>query len=330
MDRIITLSIIIPVYNVEKYIDECLISIVEQNVENIEVILINDGSTDSSGLICEEYCKKYNYMTLYTQENKGLSMARNRGMLLATGKYILFLDSDDYLVKSTLRALVDFLAVSEEDVIVGKFDRYNDQTQQYKETTIESLGKYKHYDSLDLYINLTKHDLYWFQVAVAIVNREFVIKNQLSFKQGIYCEDELWSVKMFLSEPKVKLFDKSYFCYREARKDSIINKKNIKKEFDRIIIMNEFSQIVYEIKDRKKLRILKDRMALLEWAVIQELEYYADCPRIDELKEMLKIRINYLNHGKNIWKFFLCRAVGVERACKFNLKISRWRNFFDR
>lgn len=201
MGSIIKLSIIIPVYNVEKYIDECLMSIVEQNVENIEVILINDGSTDNSGIICEEYCKKYRYITLYNQENQGLSMARNQGMSLASGKYILFLDSDDYLVKDTLKALVDFLAESEEDVIVGKYDRYNEQTLQYKETAIESLEKYKQYDSLELYINLAKDDLYWFQVAVAIVNREFIIKNQLSFKRGIYCEDELWAVKLFLSNP---------------------------------------------------------------------------------------------------------------------------------
>lgn len=128
----------------------------------------------------------------------------------------------------------------------------------------------------------------------------------------------------------MKLFDKSYFCYREARKGSITNNRNIKKEFDRIIIMNEFSQIAGEIKDRKKLRILKGRMAFLEWAVIQELEYYTDCSRVNELKEMLTLKINYLNYGKSVWKYLLCRTVGIEGACKFNLKISRWCNFFTR
>lgn len=329
-DNKILLSIIVPVYNVEKYIDECLMSIVKQNVENIEVILINDGSTDNSRMICEEYCQNHSYMTLYNQENQGLSMARNQGMAFASGKYILFLDSDDYLVRNTLKELIELLSDSEADVIVGKYDRYNEQTLQYKATVVENLEKYKNLDSLDLYISLTKTNLYWFQVAVAIVKREFIIDNQLSFKRGIYCEDELWALKLFLSDPKVSLFDKSYFCYREARKGSITSNRNIKKEFDKIIIMNEFAKNVDEINDKKKIRILKARMAFLEWSIIQELEYYADCPGVNELKEMLTLKINYLNYGKSVWKYLLCRAVGIEDACKFNLKISRWCNFFTR
>lgn len=324
INKTIILSIIVPVYNVEKYIDECLMSIVGQDVDDIEVILINDGTPDNSGKICEKYCQKYNYIMLYNQDNQGLSMARNKGMEFASGKYLLFLDSDDYLLKNTLKELVEFLAEAEEDVVVGKYDRYNEKTLQYEKSAFECLHKYKGYDSLDLYINMTNDNLYWFQAATAIVKREFVKKNQLSFKRGIYCEDELWVVQLFLSDPKVSLFEKSYFCYREARKGSIISTRNIKKEFDKLIIIDEFIKMTDAISDKKKLRILKERIAFLMWSIIQELEYYVDFSEIVGLKALLEKRIKYLNYGKCVWKFWLCRGLGIDRACKFNLRINSW------
>lgn len=84
------LSVIIPVYNVEKYIEECLDSIVKQSVDNVEVICVNDGSTDNSLKVLQEYEKKYNYIYVYSKENGGLSSARNYGIERATGDYIFF------------------------------------------------------------------------------------------------------------------------------------------------------------------------------------------------------------------------------------------------
>ena len=91
-------SIIIPVYNVEKYLKECVDSCLKQIGTKNEIILIDDGSTDSSGLICDDYAKDYDFIKVVHQQNGGQSVARNRAVLIASGKYIVFLDSDDYIV----------------------------------------------------------------------------------------------------------------------------------------------------------------------------------------------------------------------------------------
>ena len=98
-------SVIIPVYNVEKYIDECLKSVVSQTYKNIEVIIINDGSTDKSEEIIRSYLDKYENITYIYQQNKGVSEARNLGLKNATGDYVLFVDSDDYIHKSMIEKM---------------------------------------------------------------------------------------------------------------------------------------------------------------------------------------------------------------------------------
>lgn len=97
MEREIKVSVIIPVYNVETYISKCISSVIEQNYKNIEIILIDDGSQDSSGKILDEYEKKDDRITVIHQKNKGVSAARNRGLELASGDYVVFVDGDDSL-----------------------------------------------------------------------------------------------------------------------------------------------------------------------------------------------------------------------------------------
>lgn len=96
------ISVIIPVYNVEKYLAKCIDSVLSQTFLDIEIILVNDGSSDKSAFICDEYCKKYPFISVIHQENKGLGGARNTGIENAKGKYLFFLDSDDYLSKNAL------------------------------------------------------------------------------------------------------------------------------------------------------------------------------------------------------------------------------------
>ena len=102
MDKI---SIIVPVYNVEKYVKKCLESISNQTYKNIEIIIVNDGATDSSESICKEFVESEDRAKLYTKENGGLSSARNHGIKFATGKYVLFIDSDDYIDEGMVEEL---------------------------------------------------------------------------------------------------------------------------------------------------------------------------------------------------------------------------------
>ena len=111
-------SVIIPVYNVEKYLSECLDSVVNQTLKDIEIICVNDGSPDGSAAILEEYAQKDNRIKVITQENRGLSEARNSGLKIASGEYIAFLDSDDYIDLKFFEQLYKRGIESNSDVVV--------------------------------------------------------------------------------------------------------------------------------------------------------------------------------------------------------------------
>ena len=113
------ISIIIPVYNVEEYIKECLDSLLNQTYKNIEIIIVDDGSKDGSGNICDEYAKKDNRIKVIHKENGGVSKARNVGLDIATGKYITFLDSDDYLFKEGIEALYNLCIENQADISIA-------------------------------------------------------------------------------------------------------------------------------------------------------------------------------------------------------------------
>lgn len=115
------ISIIVPVYNVEKYISKCLDSIVNQIYRNIEVIVVNDGSTDKSGLICDEYAEKYNNIKVFHKENEGVSSARNLGIDNASGEYIAFVDPDDYIDKNMYEILYKEIIKSKSDIAMCSF-----------------------------------------------------------------------------------------------------------------------------------------------------------------------------------------------------------------
>ena len=99
----VKVTVVIPVYNVEKYLKKCVDSVITQNFNDFEIILVDDGSTDNSGVLCDDYASKYEFISVIHQENKGLGGARNTGIEAANGEYILFLDSDDFLAPDCLK-----------------------------------------------------------------------------------------------------------------------------------------------------------------------------------------------------------------------------------
>ena len=124
------ISVIIPVYNVENYLEECLNSVQHQTYTNIEVILVNDGSTDNSKMICERYCQENRRFHLISQTNQGQSVARNTGVVASTGEYIAFVDSDDVIKANYLEELMKYMT-ADVDIVESKFtvhkkDFFND------------------------------------------------------------------------------------------------------------------------------------------------------------------------------------------------------------
>ena len=123
-------SVIVPVYNVEKYIKKCLNSLVNQTLDEVEIVVVNDGSPDNSQKIIDEYTKKYKNIKSYVKENGGLSDARNYGIKRATGKYISFVDSDDYIRKDMLEKMYNYAIQKNFDVVVcDSINVYSDGTE---------------------------------------------------------------------------------------------------------------------------------------------------------------------------------------------------------
>lgn len=131
------ISIIIPVYNCEKYIGRCLDSIVKQTYDNMEVIVINDGSTDSTQKICEEYDAKYEFLHLYNQENHGVSYSRNFAIKIAKGEYVQFTDSDDYLNKCMIEKMVNSAIDNDSDIVFCEYEYEYEEKQNKKVITLK-------------------------------------------------------------------------------------------------------------------------------------------------------------------------------------------------
>lgn len=214
MDNIL-LSIIIPVYNVEKYIKRCLDSILCQETENYEVILVDDGSTDSSGIICDSYAKCRKNVVCIHKTNGGLSDARNEGLKHCKGKYVWFVDSDDYITEDALESLEKVLCKYSSDVVVCMSKTIDDYGKIQDECHYEiPSGLYSSHEYMEMLRKYPKSVLLCAQFHV--VKKTFVDKHCFSFRKNILHEDELWTPQLLMNAFAVKFKGVSSACFGDA------------------------------------------------------------------------------------------------------------------
>ena len=190
------ISVIIPVYNVEKYISECLESILNQTYKNIEIICVNDGSTDNSLEIIKQF--KKNGVKVYTQKNHGLGITRNNGMKHASGQYIMFIDSDDYLASNCIENYVQPLNNEDYDIVAGGY-------QKIKDGKIIFVRKLNTGDFAKYVIPTATMKLY---------KRIFIDKNNLSFPKTSGSEDIYFNLEAYGKKPRIKIIDDTGYYYR--------------------------------------------------------------------------------------------------------------------
>ncbi len=207
----IDLSIIVPVYNVEKYLKRCVNSLLSQNLDNYEIILIDDESKDLSGKIADEYAEEYEFIKVIHQKNKGLSGARNTGLKMASGEYILFVDSDDWLIENTVNKLLSEAKLYDLDIGIADFT-YIDEENLIK------LNKEKPYECKSIVsgeqflikcLELGSPMMVW----KSIYKYKFIINNHLFFLEGYNHEDEHWMPLCYLKAKKVKNIDIVFYNY---------------------------------------------------------------------------------------------------------------------
>lgn len=222
-------SVIIPVYNVETYLRECLDSVFNQTFEDWEAVCVNDGSTDNSSAILEEYASKDNRFYIINRPNGGLSAARNTGLKAVKGEYVLFLDSDDWLEPNALEIVSE--SMTDEDMLCFSGRRYCESEGQFRDA--DRLLERTYASGMDYYNEnaLLSRDFAFVCVVLRAYRREFLLSHELWFKEGIFHEDNLFTPLVCYYAKRVKVINACLYDYR-VRANSITTTGNFKRLHD--------------------------------------------------------------------------------------------------
>ena len=215
-------SIILPVFNVSQYLAKCLDSILNQSFKSYEIICVDDGSTDNSGDICDEYSNKFANVKVFHKENEGLGLTRNYGLLKSSGEYIFFVDSDDFIPGyKCLENIYNKLHASDIQLLCINFCSWSFETKEFDYSREVNITGVKSIES-EIAANRFTHS-----ARSKIIKREFLIGNNILFQKGI-SEDFVWTSKMLDKNPVIDfLNDDYYYCYRNFRKNSLTQTYNV-------------------------------------------------------------------------------------------------------
>jgi len=251
----IEVSIIIPVYNVEKYLSQCLDSIINQTLKEIEIICVNDGSTDSSPQILEEYALKDERIKIIKQENNGVGASRKAGLEFANGEYIAFVDSDDWVELDTYEKLYKNAISNNSDVVMYDTKRYD-----------ENKDEYSYYEGFDIanHLNDSNIDFNRFifnykDIKPFFLNRSFsawskIYKSEFLkgyddfyFPKNVSCEDVPFHVQVLLRAKRISFLNEKLYNYRTSNINSEMNYfRKSRKVFDIFTIVDKVKQILIE------------------------------------------------------------------------------------
>jgi len=335
----VLLSIIIPVFNIEKYLPACLDSIVYQIDNDIEVIIVNDGSTDKSGTIADQYAFSYDYIKVIHQANQGVSVARNRGLLKARGDYVWFVDGDDYLPNKNFTAnLFKFLSKSEyPDLVFLNILYYHNGLFHSKVTALQPI--YGSYLDIDLSA-LLSHRVIMSHPCDKLIKRQKLLEENINFLPNlIVAEDFLWNYQLLLRTDSYAWFPDISYVYRTNREFSASTTIDERK-LDMIV------SVLYEVVDEIIVNSSKRKVSLLLFssAVWFHVMPYIYSSKLSEFKnnkkkleEIMSIydsqNINldiYVNgysayslfkksFGYNFGSYIYARIVLVKRNYNFNI-----------
>ena len=285
------ISVIIPVYNVEKYIRQCLESVINQTYKNLEIIIVNDGTKDNSIKIVEEYLSD-GRIKVINKENGGISSARNKGIKEATGEYIHFLDSDDWIKVNLYEELIK--NIKDEDIVIFNHAEFDNDKQKIKsKKKIKILNNFNSKKSGAIFLGNVPNGCW-----LKIYSLEFIKKNNFYFdeKLKVY-EDMLWDILTLISTKKVNFIDIVGLYYRIKRENSLVNSTyNILeiKQYKRLIIKKLKEELE---KNTKELIIKKIKFYImkLEIEIEEKNDEYWKKNFIEDIKYFMRNNTNMLD-----------------------------------
>ena len=277
------ISIIVPIYNVESYLERCIESILNQSFKEFELILVNDGSTDSCKDICNEYKKRDSRIVVVNKKNEGVSSARNLGLDLAKGEYIGFIDPDDFINKDMYKILFDTIQANNSDMVICDYYKVNeDDINKFRnlKCNCENI-KIKNLNNLESIDNLFLTGEKFIFAWNKLYKRDLF--SDLRYEQGRRYEDEYLAHRILYKCKKVSVIEVKMYYYVQ-RKGSIVNSPFTVRKFDK----------VYAIKDRvdflreKNLTYLEDKAekTFIDYFV---WNYFVAYQRLENIESELKI-----------------------------------------
>lgn len=239
-DLRVIVSIIVPVYKVEKYLSACIDSLLRQTYPYLQIILIDDGSPDRCPAICEDYAEKDERIQVVHQQNAGLSAARNTGMQVSYGKYILFVDSDDTILPMACEELVRGAEAYSAEIVAANSCWINEidvQTKTHWDVCWYEIEA-KVVSGREFLLGQLEHGCYMSAVWTNLYQREFLMKNMLFFVPDIFREDEEWTPRVFALAQRVTQIKSAFYQYK-LRNQSIMRDDSLavkrQKDFVEII-----------------------------------------------------------------------------------------------
>ena len=291
-------SVIIPVYNVEKYIKPCIESIINQTYKNLEIILVDDGSTDSSGLICDEYSERDNRIKVIHQKNRGLSGARNSGIEIAKGEFLSFVDSDDFLDLRFFKEMMQKAEKEKSDIALCGVTYCNENGEFISEDIIDKHTVIMGLDQLKLLLCDNKK---YSTTAWAKIYRKN-LWDQIRYPEGKYHEDVYTTYKVVDKSHRSSIIAKPYYWYRQIT-GSITHSKFNLKHLDSVEATKERAE--YMVENHPYLK--KYAFSTVAYSSIKILEKMIQDNISDKvIEQQLKQNVK-----KNIWYLLQIKTYSI-------------------
>ncbi|MGL5057386.1 MAG: glycosyltransferase [Fusobacteriaceae bacterium] len=291
-------SVVIPVYNVELYLKEALDSVINQTLKEIEIIVVNDGSTDGSFEIIKEYKEKDSRIVVIDQKNQGLSCARNSGLRKAYGEYIYFMDSDDYISLDTLEICYKKSLANDLDFVffdAQSFTNDNIDISGFDYDRSSTVSEKNLFSGVEILKELLDKKKYRSAAVLNFIKLDYLKKIDLEFYPGILHEDELFTFILFIFAKKTSYINRKFF-QRRVRPNSIMtNQKGEKNMFGYITVAKELKKIREIEKDNEKRLLLDIKIGDMISSSISLSKYLDKNLQKKYKKEFEEDYKNYLN-----------------------------------
>lgn len=312
-------SIIIPVYNVEKYLNECVASVLKQSFKNFEIVLVDDGSKDRCPYICDDYAKKDNRVRVIHKKNGGQADARNVGLENAQGDYIFFVDSDDFLANEGVLQLLADNTLLNPDIVHFKFKEWFETDGHIADCRFDYNVPTEGRTLAEIYCDLVDKDAYYNSAWSKIIRRKLLIDNNIRFEKGIVGEDNEWYYHVVMVAGSLVLVDEPLYVYRR-RRGSTTTTTTRKNLLDQLYVLDKWEKILQNRNDDAWTKVVRGSLAK---QFCSALIIYAGLSCVSDLYPQLKEKAYLLNYSntKRVVTFRKARKIVGLRGLVLGLRL---------